>query len=391
MGRSDDVTLPLGTPFLTDPAAAAVVRAVSAGGHEVFFVGGCVRNALMGTGATDVDLATDAEPAQVIALAEAAGLRTVPTGLAHGTVTVLAEGQPFEVTTFRRDVETDGRRAVVAFAASMEEDARRRDFTINALYAGPDGHVRDPVGGLPDIAARRVRFIGDAAARIAEDRLRMLRFFRFSAHYADPSHSMDPDALSAIAQAAGDATALSAERIGAEMLKFLGAPDPAPALAAMAQTGLGAVILPGSDAVPMARLVHVEGLLGLSPDPLRRLAALAPEIGGLRLSKAQQKRHSLLRELVGRPDDTAALAYRFGAAAAWDTLALRAALLEAHLPSDAAARIAAGAGARFPLKASDLPLEGKALGDALKTAEARWIASGFTLDRASLIEQALNG
>jgi len=383
--------LPASTPFLNDLAARAVVAAIADGGHQIFFVGGCVRNALLGTGATDVDLSTDALPSRVMDLAEAAGLRAVPTGIDHGTVTIVADGAPFEVTTFRKDVETDGRRAVVAFAKKMAEDAMRRDFTINALYAAPDGQVHDPVQGLPDIAARRVRFIGDAAARIAEDRLRMLRFFRFTAWYADPDQGMDPEALAAIAEAAPDAAHLSAERVGAEMLKFLAAPDPAPALAAMQHSGLGHVVLPGSDAAPLARLVHVEELLGLSPDPVRRLAALAPDVDGLRLSRVMQKQHALLRAQIGSGAGPGALAYHNGAGTAYDVMALRAALLETDIPQDMRDQIARGAAATLPVKAADLPLSGKALGEALRRAEAAWIASDFTLIRTQLITQALKG
>ncbi|MEO0390501.1 MAG: CCA tRNA nucleotidyltransferase [Pseudomonadota bacterium] len=374
-----------------DPSARKVVDAVRAGGHVVYFVGGCVRNALLGTDAADVDLSTDAHPERVIELVQNAGLKAIPTGIAHGTITVVAEGNPFEVTTFRRDVETDGRRAVVAFASTMGEDALRRDFTINALYADPQGRVHDPVGGLPDIALRRVRFIGDAAERINEDRLRMLRFFRFTAWYADPNAGMDADALAAIAEAADAAKHLSAERVGAEMRKLLAAPDPAPALAAMQHSGLGQAVLPGSDAEPMARLVHVEGVLDLTPDPLRRLAGLTGDASGLRLSKADQRKHDLLRAEVGAATGPGALAYRYGSDMARDIIALRAALLEQSWPDDLEARVAAGASAKFPLRAADLPLDGKPLGDALRAAEAAWIASGFSLSRPQLITYALNG
>ncbi|MEL7097677.1 MAG: CCA tRNA nucleotidyltransferase [Pseudomonadota bacterium] len=388
MGRPDDVILPPQTAFLSDPAARAVLDAVQAGGHEILFVGGCVRNALLGLDAADVDMATSAAPREVQLLAEAAGLRTVPTGIDHGTVTVIAGETPFEVTTYRRDVETDGRRAVVAFADTHAEDALRRDFTINALYCDGAGKVLDPVGGLPDIDARRVRFIGDAAQRIAEDRLRMLRFFRFTAWYADPDGGLDPDGLAAVAAAAQDAAELSAERVGAELLKLLLAPDPAPALAGMQASGLGHVMLPGSDTDPMARLVHVEGLLGLAPAPLRRLAGLTPSADHLRLSRAQLKRFDLLRARIGDGTGAAELAYRDGPEVAWDVLALRAALLEAEIPVDAASDIAAGASAEFPLRASDLPQSGPALGAALRVAEAAWIASNFTLSAEALIAQA---
>jgi len=171
--------------WLTEPATQQVCRALTEGGAQALFVGGCVRNALLGAPVSDIDITTDAHPERVMALAAAAGIKAVPTGIAHGTVTLVANSIPHEVTTFRRDVETDGRRAVVAFSDSIHEDAARRDFTMNALYARPDGTVLDPLDGLPDLQARRVRFIGDATDRIREDYLRSLRYFRFHAWYGD--------------------------------------------------------------------------------------------------------------------------------------------------------------------------------------------------------------
>ena len=176
----------------------------------------------------------------------------MPTGLAHGTVTVVAGGRPFEVTTFRRDVETFGRRAVVAFSTDLRDDAARRDFTMNALYVRPDGTVVDPLGGLPDLRAGRVRFVGDGAARIAEDYLRILRFFRFHAWYGDPAAGLDPDGLAACAALQDGLARLSRERVGAEVTKLLAAPDPAPAVGPMAAAGILARVLPGADAAALA-------------------------------------------------------------------------------------------------------------------------------------------
>ncbi|MEM1314964.1 MAG: CCA tRNA nucleotidyltransferase, partial [Pseudomonadota bacterium] len=182
----------LDAPWLSAAAAREVVAALEAGEAQALFVGGCVRNALLGAPVLDLDMATDAPPERVQELLEAAGLRHVPTGIEHGTVTALANGKAVEITTFRRDVETDGRRAVVAFGGTLEEDAARRDFTLNALYARPDGTLLDPLGeGLADLDARRIRFIGAPADRIAEDRLRILRFFRFHALYGDAERGLD--------------------------------------------------------------------------------------------------------------------------------------------------------------------------------------------------------
>lgn len=214
--------------WLTNPATQAVCAALEAGGAQALFVGGCVRNALMGVPVSDIDISTDAVPERVIVLAEAAGIKAVPTGIDHGTVTLIKDGIPHEVTTFRKDVETDGRRAVVAYSTCIEEDAARRDFTMNALYARSDGTVLDPLGGLPDLRARRVRFIGDAGDRIREDYLRSLRYFRFHALYGCDELGFDPEALAAIAGNLDGLATLSRERVGAELLKLLSAPDPAP-------------------------------------------------------------------------------------------------------------------------------------------------------------------
>ncbi len=370
-----------------DPALFAaghpVLRMLAGAGHRAFVVGGPVRNALLGVAVSDVDIATDARPERVMALAEAAGLRAVPTGLEHGTVTVVTGGAGVEVTTFRRDVETDGRRAVVAFSDRMEEDAARRDFTMNALYADAEGQVFDPLGGLPDLQARRVRFIGEAADRLREDYLRALRFFRFHAWYGDPDGGIDAEGLAACAAHAEGVEGLSRERVGREMLKLLSAPDPAPAVAAMAASGILSRVLPGAvpDLLPV--LVHLETGRA-APDGLRRLAALGgTEVAErLRLSKAETRTlDDLRRDLT--PGEAG---YRLGATRGRDHVLLRAAALGEADPDPALAQAARGAAAVFPLKAADMAgLEGPALGAALKAAEARWIASGFTLDKAALL------
>lgn len=376
--------------WLTAADAQAVCKMLTDGGHAAWFVGGCVRNALLGAPISDIDITTDAEPARVVALAKAAGLRPVPTGIDHGTVTVVVDGEPFEVTTFRHDVETDGRRAVVAYALTIEEDAHRRDFTMNALYAAPDGRIADPLGGLPDLAARRVRFIDDAHDRIREDYLRILRFFRFHAWYGDPAGGLDAEALSAIAELSDGIDTLSRERVGAEMKKLLAAPDPAPAVAAMAQTGVLARVLPGAEARALPILVHLEAEAGVSPDPMRRLACLGGEDhqDRLRLSKAEARQLGRLREAVGGLQSPEALGYRLGAEAGRDVLLLDAALLEAPLKAEMDRGLARGAAAVFPITARDLmpAYQGEALGARMRAIEDAWIASGFALTRDELLE-----
>ena len=364
--------------------AQPVLALLADGGQQALVVGGCVRNALMEVPVSDVDIATDARPERVLALAEAGGLRAVPTGLAHGTVTLVLDGRGYEVTSFRRDVETHGRHATVAFSDSVAEDAARRDFTVNALYAQADGQVLDPLGGLADVQARRVRFVGDATARITEDYLRILRFFRFQAQYGDPAQGLDPDALNACARGVEGIAQLSAERIGAEMRKLLAAPDPAPAVAAMAQTGVLAQVLPGADARVLAPLVHLEA--GDAPSSLRRLLALGGQTDRLRLTKREAQALDRGRAALGDMAPPAELGYRLGADLARDVVLVRAALLDQLPPPDWRAEIARGASARFPLRARDLPhLHGPELGDALRAAEARWIASDFRLEKSDLL------
>jgi len=258
--------------WINRPETRAVLDALASGGQRAFFVGGCVRNALLGVPVGDIDIATDAAPETVMALAEKAGLKPVPTGMDHGTITVVSSGVPHEVTTFRADTETDGRRAKVVFGQSIEADARRRDFTMNALYAAPDGAVIDPLGGLPDLCARRVRFVGEAGERIREDYLRILRFFRFHACYGDPEGGLDAEGLAACAAARDGLVTLSHERIGAEMRKLLAARDPAPSVAAMQAAGVLAVIRAGG---PMrARLPRLCTLNRRPASPPTRSAAL---------------------------------------------------------------------------------------------------------------------
>ncbi len=369
-----------------------VCRMLEAAGHSALMVGGCVRNALMGAPVNDIDISTDARPDAVVALAEAAGFKPVPTGIDHGTVTVVHRGLPFEITTFRKDVETDGRRAVVVFADDVESDARRRDFTVNALYARRDGTVIDPLGGLPDIMARRIRFIDDAETRIREDYLRILRFFRFHAAYGDADAGLDAEGLAACAALADGIDGLSKERIGAEMRKLLAAPDPAPSVAAMRQAGVLAHVLPGATDRALAPLIHLEDMTGTAPDACRRLAALGGEAPdtALRLSRRDARRLAILREAAAGTDLPEMLGYRHGAELAGDILLLRSALLDTHLPETALARAARGAEAEFPLCAEDLmpDLQGPALGEALKRLENDWIASGFALDRATLLGRA---
>ncbi|MEO0830398.1 MAG: CCA tRNA nucleotidyltransferase [Pseudomonadota bacterium] len=352
-------------------------------GYKALFVGGCVRNSLLGVPVADIDLATDAVPQRVLELAEDAGIKAIPTGIDHGTVTLVVDAVPVEVTTFRRDVATDGRRAVVAFSQDVFEDAQRRDFTMNALYCDRTGRVLDPLGGLPDLEARRLRFVGEARDRVAEDYLRILRFFRFHAYYG--GDGMDAVALDACAWGAEGLNRVSAERIGSEMLKLLAAPDPTPSLAAMVHTGVLPRVLPGARAEGVGPLVHLYPVT----DAILRLAALGGQDPDtkLRLSRVEAQRLEAIVSAAASSAELEELAYRYGAKDGLAALALRLSGLESPMPADAEARAQAASEAVFPIKARDLmpALSGAALGAQLKSLEEDWIASGFSLSRKELM------
>ena len=364
-----------------------VLHMLTDAGHQAFLVGGCVRNALLGQPVADIDISTDAMPERVVALAGATGLKAVPTGIEHGTITVIAEGVGHEITTFRRDVETDGRRAVVAFSTRIEDDAARRDFTMNALYADATGAVVDPMGGLADLWARRVRFVGDADERIREDLLRILRFFRFHAWYGDPEEGLDAEGLAACAANSAGIETLSRERIGHEMRRLLAAQDPSQSVAAMQATGILARVLPGADARALAPLVHLEP--PYAPDWIRRLCVLGGtgHADGLRLSRAEARRAETLAAALAAGESAAVTAYRHGAEIARDVVLVMAASAGTEPPAGWEDRVAQGTTAVFPVASGDLMpvFSGAALGARLRELEERWIASGFELSREQLL------
>jgi tRNA nucleotidyltransferase/poly(A) polymerase len=384
----------------------AVFAALNRDGHEARAVGGAVRNALMGLAVKDVDFATTATPEQVAELAAKAGIRTVPTGLQHGTVTLVVEHHPYEVTTLRQDVETFGRHAAVAFTRDWAMDASRRDFTMNALYAGADGAVHDPLGGYPDLAARHVRFIGSARDRIREDYLRILRFFRFTANYGD---GPDADGFSACIAERDGLGRLSAERVRAELCNILLARRPMRALAPMSEAGLLVTVLGGVVRLAHAeRLIAIEAASALEADPIRRLGALAvmiEEDAGrlterLRLSNAEAARldaMAALRPLLTWETGADALKtalYRLGGEAYRNRMLIAWARSGAS-PDDPVWRAALTLPERwpapvFPLRGQDLIAagveRGPAMGQALRRLEEQWIASGFSLGREELLD-----
>jgi len=365
----------------------ALFAALDPEGDSARYVGGVVRDTLLGIPIHDIDVATRSHPETVIERLSAAGIRTVPTGLAHGTVTALLAGGSAEITTLRRDVSTDGRHATVAFSEDWREDAARRDFTINALYADPRTlEVFDYFGGLADLADRTVRFIGDAEARIREDYLRILRYFRFQARFG--SLPADTASEQACARLAPGMKGLSRERIGWELMALLGLPDPSPTVQRMAELGVLREVLPEADTAALPALVACERREGAAPDALRRLAALLPAepqlaeqvAARLRLSTAQKKRLSAVAGRSASDGDPRALAYREGRDVAQDKILLAGGSIAALTGWDIP---------RLPLRGGDIVARGIGAGPevarVLRAVEARWIAEGFP-DAARVLE-----
>ena len=391
------------------PGTQAVFACLNRDGFEARAVGGAVRNSLLGLPVTEVDFATTATPEDTIRLAARAGFKTVPTGIAHGTVTLIACGVPFEATSLRRDVETDGRHAAVAFGTDWAEDARRRDFTMNALYADAQGAVHDPLGGLADLREERVRFVGDPARRIREDYLRTLRFFRFSAGYAQGP--FDAEGVAAAIRERMGLPRLSRERVRMELLRILVARRAGEAVEIMDETGLLLLLLGGvARRVRFERLCRIEAALGLAPAPVLRLAALGVfvEEDAGRLAEKLRLSSQEAKELEGlaapRPAVSPALGeaalrvllYKLGAPLFLGRLLLAWAENGAA-PDDGAWASAATLAASwtrpsFPLGGADLIAlgmqPGPAMGALLRELEDRWAADGFGGGRDALLELA---
>ncbi|MDC0033227.1 CCA tRNA nucleotidyltransferase [Alphaproteobacteria bacterium] len=393
--------------WMTRHETAAVMRALMADGVTARFVGGCVRDAILGRAVNDIDIATAEPPSRVVALLEAAGLKAIPTGLDYGTVTAVVDGSPFEITTLRLDVEAFGRRARVAFTVDWVADAQRRDFTMNALFCDPDGTLYDPTGGLPDLKAGRVRFVGEARERIREDVLRVLRYFRLYAYYG--TGPADQDALQACQEMAPKISTLSAERIWSELKRLLGAPAPVGVLDLMADWNVLRYALPEAGTRHLlARLIAVETRASAYPDVIRRLSSLLDiddagviEFAGrLRLSKVETRR---LRALVNPPTcpsvnsteaQNRAILYRSGADLFADLVLV---CWAAGVPGNESAwEDLISLADRLPV--SDFPIggrdaialgvpSGERVGDLLSIVERWWINNNFEPDRAACLER----
>lgn len=403
MKKAADITPP---EWMTAPATRAVLDALTSRGQPARFVGGCVRDAVAQRAVKDVDIATPETPEDVTEILTAAGIKVAPTGIDHGTVTAVTRGSHFEVTTLRQDVETYGRRAKVAFTDAWEDDAARRDFTMNAMYADADGAIYDPTGGLPDLKAGRVRFVGDAETRIREDVLRLLRYFRF---YADFGHSPpDPEAIAACRKMAPEVPTLSVERVWSELQRLLASPRAPDVVALMHDEGVLAHILPEvAEISRLAPLVGLEAALALKPDPVRRLAALLDLdeartrafAGRLKLTNAQSKRLAAIAKARGDVDPTLepvgrrAALYRLGTDLYIDLILLDWANAIAANAADSAAEewralwneAVDWHNPVFPLSGSDVMTlgvsKGPRIGKLLRAVEEWWIEQDFAPGR----------
>lgn len=388
--------------WMTASETLAVMKALV----DARFVGGAVRNALLGVPVSDVDIAVPMPPDEAVTRLSAAGIKTVPTGIAHGTVTAIAGHRAFEVTSLRRDVETDGRRATIAFTDDWAEDAARRDFTINALYATVDGEIFDYASGIEDLIAGRVRFMGDPALRIAEDYLRILRLFRFHAWYG--KGELDEPALRASADARDRLTTLSAERIAKEMLRLLEATRPGPVLRVMAATGILLQVLPDElDLARLERLCELDAENQIEPDAILRLGALLPEGQGSAIAerwKLSNAARARLEAMLApgtriashlKAPDVRRLLYAHGPETFKDRVRLAWAAAPRSQPALAWRMLLAMAGSwerpRFPLTGRDVMAtgmpEGAGVGEILAALESEWTASDFTLDEVALRER----
>ena len=374
--------------WLSKPSTQLVMQILLSGGHQAFFVGGCVRNTLFGFKATDIDISTNATPKRVMELMNKAGLKTIPTGIDYGTVTVVADKQNYEITTFRKDIETDGRRAKVKFSGSVFEDAKRRDFSINAIYSEQNGTILDPLNVIADITDKRIKFIGDPYLRIKEDYLRILRFFRFLALFGREDETYKKE-IAAINDLRDGLDRISAERKSDEILKLFAAPNPKYSVFLMETADINSKIFDNYDCDSLDNLKKLEDRLEVSPSATRRLAAFTNDNlkSLLRFSNKIEKAHKVLREEAISKKDAAELSYRYNDRVALDIILVRSSLNNKEFNDSVFSRIELGSAAKFPIKSVDLVeyFSGRKLGEMLSCLEQKWIESDFTLNKEMLM------
>lgn len=375
--------------WMSWPSVRRLFDVFSKENTPLFAVGGSVRDAILGLGPKDVDFATAAAPDQTIAILQTAGIRAVPTGIDHGTVTAVIDGMSHEITTFRADIETDGRHATVVFTKDRQIDALRRDFTMNALYMGSDGQIYDDAGGIEDAQAGRLRFIGDPSARLAEDYLRMLRFFRFSARFSKTAP--DAAALEAIAQAAQGLARVSAERIGSEIVQLFETAAPLSAVQLMQEAGVAAVIFDQTDIARLTRAIALERVLDRPPHAMMRLAVYSQDHlkDRLRLSNAQAKEIEAIQNLRTAPVAPVELGHDWPAPLSGDGLIAMRAFEDRDVSDQDLLDLKFGQDSSCPITAKDFAgfYQGPALGAALKKAKRLWLQSKGTMSIDTIRER----
>ena len=374
--------------WLNKPSTRLVMERLISRGYQAYFVGGCVRNTLLNIEATDIDIATSAHPTKVLEIMENAQLKALPTGIEHGTVTVVADKRNYEVTTLREDIETDGRRAKIKFSESILADAKRRDFSINAIYCEQDGTILDPLDGIADIVGKRIKFIGDPYARIKEDYLRILRFFRFLALFSKEDGTYEIE-IAALNDLRDGLDTVAAERKSDEILKLFAAPNLKYSIFLMEKANICSKIFDTYDYGSIKNLEKLETQLEVAPCATRRLAAYTDDNlkSQLRFSNKIAKAHKVLREQATSQKDAAELSYRYNEKLALDSILVRSSLHGTEPSENVFSRIKLGSVSKFPVKSADLTeyFSGPKLGEMLAYLEQKWIESDFTLSKEKLL------
>jgi len=357
--------------------------------HNAYLVGGCVRNSILNLPVNDIDISTDAKPEETLDLFKTGSFKATPTGFSHGTVTVVSEGIPYQITTMRSDQNTDGRHANVSFSDNITADAERRDFTINALYADPTGKIIDPIEGLKDFQPLKIKFIGNANNRIQEDYLRILRFFRFHAQFSDLVEDFERDALDAIKDNKNSLKFLSKERVWNELQKILLSKDPSRALLEMSKIGVLEKISINRGIKSIKNLISIEEKMGIKPEAIRRLVALTrdTEIKSLNLSRKEARKFSLLKSLLEKNFDPAELVYQFNKEIAQSMLAISTFNQGAKLNLIDVTKIEKACLYPCPISGAHLSkyMSGEDVGVKLKEAQSIWIKSNFKSDSAKIL------
>jgi len=357
--------------------------------HNAYLVGGCVRNSILNLPVNDIDISTDAKPEETLDLFKTGSFKATPTGFSHGTVTVVSEGIPYQITTMRSDQNTDGRHANVSFSDNIKADAERRDFTINALYADPTGKIIDPIEGLKDFQPLKIKFIGNANNRIQEDYLRILRFFRFHAQFSDLVEDFERDALDAIKDNKNSLKFLSKERVWNELQKILLSKDPSRALLEMSKIGVLEKISINRGIKSIKNLISIEEKMGIKPEAIRRLVALTrdTEIKSLNLSRKEARKFSLLKSLLEKNFDPAELVYQFNKEIAQSMLAISTFNQGAKLNLIDVTKIEKACLYPCPISGAHLSkyVSGEDVGVKLKEAQSIWIKSNFKSDSAKIL------